>query len=417
MPRRTRRDALRLCGLGAGAALAGCLGDAENDDEPDDPMSIEEDPPEEPNEAEESPELVDATTVHLEPTLSAPDWYVESESTTAAVTVLDSEKRVREAIDLAARTGDRHDGATSLVASTDFETSVLLLVETVGPNTCYRSVDVSEVQVRGPLVLTLDDETSGNESASTSDDEALIRADTAAVDTCEDDAGDGGVGAGQALTFPAALVRVTVDGPVPDTAKVTVTDGWGQTSTVSASASGTPLNGATTVPGHVRPDGEPATIPAPLTCEDESFERHGQYVPEKRVEWGTATGEDGAPRFEMRVDRTSVRRGESVTVTMTNATDREQYTGIWRKYNLQVRTEAGWQDVRGAPDGGSIAYTDEAVVHEPGEGFEWTIEITPQGILDGPYGKDFAVCPGLPAGRYRFLFWEPAVAVAFDLRR
>jgi len=28
-----------------------------------------------------------------------------------------------------------------------------------------------------------------------------------------------------------------------------------------------------------------------------------------------------------------------------------------------------------------------------------------------------SVCPDLPPGRYRFVFWEPTVAVAFDVER
>lgn len=105
-----------------------------------------------------------------------------------------------------------------------------------------------------------------------------------------------------------------------------------------------------------------------------------------------------------------------MTVTLTSLGPGTGGTGNRNKYSLQVLTEAGWQDVRGSTDGEPLPYTDEAVRHEPGEGFRWTFDLTPEGVIAGHVHEDaLAVCPGLPAGRYRFVFWEPLVAVSFDL--
>jgi hypothetical protein len=81
-----------------------------------------------------------------------------------------------------------------------------------------------------------------------------------------------------------------------------------------------------------------------------------------------------------------------------------------------VRTENGWQDVRGSTEHERFAYTDEAVMHRPGEGFEWTFELTESGLV-ADHTHDLTVCPDLQTGRYRFVYFSPGVAVSFDLQR
>ncbi|MGM0605971.1 MAG: hypothetical protein ACQETB_09940 [Halobacteriota archaeon] len=64
-----------------------------------------------------------------------------------------------------------------------------------------------------------------------------------------------------------------------------------------------------------------------------------------------------------------------------------------------------------------MGYTDEAIGHRPGDGFEWSFEMTAARNLAGHVREErLTVCPTLPAGRYRFVHWQPAIAVAFDLR-
>lgn len=180
---------------------------------------------------------------------------------------------------------------------------------------------------------------------------------------------------------------------------------------------GTPID-PDSLPGYVRPEGDPEAVPADLDCEDEAFERHPQAFEEADLSWGEVDDaeHDEFGGFALRVNELSFERGEEVRVTLTNVSGEDRHTGNRHKYNFQVYTETGWRDVRGWSDGGSFGYTDEAVGHPPGEGFEWTFELTEAGVVAGhAHGDSIVVCPDLRAGRYRFAFWEPLVGVAFDL--
>lgn len=172
--------------------------------------------------------------------------------------------------------------------------------------------------------------------------------------------------------------------------------------------------------GHVRPNDDPQDVPSELECTDENFERRTGWVEEEALQWGNLTNEEGDAIFALRVDSLSVTRGESVTFTLTNVSGKEQGTGNTFKSNLDVFTDAGWQDPRGWVDGQPRPITDELRTWVPGERDELTFEMTEEGIVeDGYHSQDQLVtCPGLPAGRYRFATAAPDqgdVGVAFDL--
>lgn len=151
--------------------------------------------------------------------------------------------------------------------------------------------------------------------------------------------------------------------------------------------------------GHVRPDGDPETVPAALSCDDETFERHYRNYEESDVRWG-----DGE-RFSLRVDGRAFERGETVGISLRNASLWFEETGNRDKYYLELRTDAGWEEVRGWADGTPRPYNDDAVTHRPGAGFDWQIEMTADGVLDATtYGDRLRVCPALEAGRYRFVY-------------
>ena len=92
-----------------------------------------------------------------------------------------------------------------------------------------------------------------------------------------------------------------------------------------------------------------------------------------------------------------------------------QSVGNRGKYDLQVYTDAGWQEVR-ASRGGE---TDEGVLLSPGRGYRWTLEIreTDGDLTDRAGDERFPLRAGLPTGRYRFVYWtcDAPLAVAFDL--
>ncbi|ELZ34241.1 hypothetical protein [Halorubrum tebenquichense] len=94
--------------------------------------------------------------------------------------------------------------AREFLAATDFSESVVCYVESVGPTTCHDEVAFDGVGIEdGTLVAD------------------------ATVQGAEDE----DVACGEAVTYSAALLRVTSD-PLPETARLSVTDGWGETGTV-----------------------------------------------------------------------------------------------------------------------------------------------------------------------------------------
>jgi hypothetical protein len=376
MQRSDRRTALRIVGAGLGTSVAGCLSDGPGGTptDRDDTTSTGT-----PTATRHGGLAYDVTSFGT--SLGRPRWYGDDE-TAGHVQLFATEAAARGVLDLDEVGDDRRDGVESFVADTDFATERLLYVVSVGPDTCHGSIEVGSLSVEG--------------------EQLVGRA--RAVDTSDENEG-----CGDAITYPSALVRATFEGTPRDRVRFTVTDGWDQQTEVTGVAVATDPR---TLSGHVRPDADPV-VHDELVCDDPGFSRHGEGF-SARPPWGFSSDSWGA--FALRVDQQAVERGDDLAVSMTNVGALDGHAGNRHKYNLQVRTEAGWQDVRGTTDDDPVGYTDEAHVHSPGEGFEWTLTMTPDGLLEGHVHEDrLSVCPGLPAGRYRFVFWEPTVAVAFDL--
>lgn len=378
----TRRQVLEVASLGFGAVLAGCLSG-----------TLESDPGGSDGGDDDEVTVIEHDVVPLAVETDRPWWYDDDEPT-GYVDLFATGESVHERLPFGRVPEDRRDEVQQFVEATDFEVARLLYVASVGPNACYSEVAVSDLGVEADRIVG---SAAAIDSTADEDDEELACA--------------------QVVTFPSALVRVEFDGEPPNDASIEITDGWGDEAIVGATTGpATPID-PDELPGHVRPDGEPETVPDALICDEEPFERHGAWFDEDDLEWGEATDEEGRVRLALRVDELAYELGETVTVALTNVTNGRQYTGNRHKYNLQVRTEGGWQDVRGSTDeDGLLPYTDEAVVHEAGDGFEWSFELTEDGVVEDHVHEDtLAVCPDLGPGRYRFVFWEPAVAVAFDV--
>lgn len=391
MKRVSRRTLLTAGSVGA-LTLTGCL-DADTAEEGDPPGDDTDG---------SGDEDVTYDVFQLGPSLSRPDWAAGDAETVGAVTLLESERKVRTIA-----TVDEVDELEAWLEDTDFDESAVLLVETVGPNTCYDELEVSDVGV-SPVSV-------GDES----DAVAAITGTATAVDTSDET-----TVCGEAITYPSALVRVTGD-DLPPMAAFEITNGWGDTGDVDT------IGGAVdpdALPGYVRPPTDPQTVPDALDCEDDEFRRH--WSPDDDVAWGEVRDEDGGPALAMRVQNPQYdgddvtralkfERGDEVRVSMRNVSDEQVYTGNGNKYSLEVLTADGWTDVRGTTDDFGFEYTDEALGHAPGDGFEWTFELTADGVVGDHANADrLEVCPDLPAGRYRFAFWgalgDASLAVAFD---
>lgn len=377
----TRRKALLTTGALLG--LSGCLGDTsdgtdtdDTDDTGDGTGSDDGDNGDDDGDNGDDGGI-EYDVFQLGPSLPQPLWATV-EDATGFITLMEDEYDDIWMVE----NREERDGLQSWLDETDLQESAIVYVETAGPNTCYNRLDVSDVGI----------------------EDGRIVGRAQAVDTSGEDEM-----CGSAETHPSAFVRVTAD-DLPDDATFTVVDGWNESSTVSADGRyADPAN----LPGYVRPGGDPPKLEQ-LSCDDGNFQRLGSPDDD-----GVALGEAASDEdltFAMRVHTTQtvksgdegspqVGRGNEVRITLWNVSTDTQITGNRHKWNLQVLTIDGWQDVRGTLGDDVIVYDDIGIEHRPGEGFEWTFEMTEAGVVAGHSHEDrLEVCPDLQPGRYRFVY-------------
>jgi hypothetical protein len=372
-----RRSLLRTLGVGAGAAVAGCLGLGDDGDGNGNGTGT-------PTPGEDGIANVETLPFTVR---NDPGWYEDSVGYAA---VADSETRQRAIIGIFDPPGGHRDEIRSFLDGIDYGSERLVVVESVGPNSCHSRLDVENVRL----------------------EDGRLRADGTVADTSDENEACADV-----VTFPSTLLRVAFDGDPVDEVAVDVTDGWGEEGTVTATPDDSLGPDPDELPGYVRPDAEPDPV-APLDCDRENVGRHPQWADEADVQWGDFERDDEAV-LALRVEDLDYEYGDTARITLTNVADEPVATGNRHKYNLQVYTDDGWQDLRVKDEDDYFEYTDEAVEHPPGEGFEWAFELTEGGIVEGTYHDDAEVCPDLQSGRYRFAYFgvpgDGAAAVAFEL--
>lgn len=363
-----RRTVLRIAGTGAIGTFTGCLGRS--------------------GPGEDLSAGIAAVDTHpFAIRNDRPSW--DEAGAPGRLVLLDGEERAHELFDSYDLSEERADAIEEFTAEMAYDEERLLFVESVGPNACHDRLEVTNVRLA----------------------DGELGADAAVPDTSEED-----VGCAEVITYPSTLVRITFEKSPPDSARVEVTDGWDETATLSATVEDPIGLDVDSLEGSIRPDGDAEPI-ATLECDRADLERYPQAFDEDVLVWGNVE-RDGEPVLGLRVDDDEFDYGDTARIELTNVASETVQTGNRRKYNLQAYTEAGWRDVRVGD--GSSEYTDEGVGHAPGEGFEWTFELTEAGITDETGHRGAEVCPDLAAGRYRFVFWgviDGAVAVAFDLRK
>ncbi len=381
MTRLTRRTA--LCGIGTAAAttmLAGCVEEGDPDpgsgDEADDDGTSG------------GSAGTDTETHQIGRALSGPAWR-RGDRVGACVLIT-------EPSDAGWVFAEADDETEAFLEDTDFEESVLVYVESVGPTTCDSLIEFEGIDV---------------------DDGTLLGSATVAGTADDDEA----VACGEAITYSGALLRVTSD-PVPTALRLTVTDGWDESTELTGEEG---FRDPESLDGFVRPDGDPPGETAAFDCPDEGFERHPSIA--DGVNWGSGGSVGDEEGLEIRLvnpaydgddpdEALRLERGDGFHVEMTNVTSRDIGVGNHGKYNIEVNSERGWVDVRGGDDGTWFEYTDELVSTRPGETVEWSFTMTKEGLIEGgPHEDRLRVCPDLEPGRYRFVFWgADDLAVAFD---
>ena len=189
----TRRTALYGVAAAGSAALAGCTeagaptgGNGTDGDSGDG------------GDGGADPDELSVTVQQVGSALSGPSW---DRTERRGFCVL-----IAEAEDASWLLDDAPEEARAFVEETDFSESVLIYVESVGPDTCHDEI------VFDSIGMGVEDGT--------------FVADASVLGAESDD-----VACGEAITYSDALLRVRND-PLPTAARLTVTDGWGETGTV-----------------------------------------------------------------------------------------------------------------------------------------------------------------------------------------
>lgn len=158
----------------------------------------------------------------------------------------------------------------------------------------------------------------------------------------------------------------------------------------------------------IKPEGAPPDIPNYEYCTTGGRSQHPVFVDLGKVENGDY--ED----WELRISSTNIEVGNSFAIELKNTSSESiEFGNKWR-YNLQLYTEQGWQEVRWLKK--NIPYKDITKMIEPESGVRWEFYSSAAGIIaTHPYSNHMVVCPELPPGRYRFICGSFPIAVQFNI--
>jgi len=158
----------------------------------------------------------------------------------------------------------------------------------------------------------------------------------------------------------------------------------------------------------VVPESTPPSIPTNTHCSNKGKSMHYAFVDFGKVKQGDFES------WELRISETNISIGDSFSIEIQNTSSNTLEFGNRFKYNLQLYTENGWQEIRWLEK--SISYEDVTVSVEPDDGIRWNFYATPNGII-APHPKSdiMSICPELPPGRYRFICGYVPVSVQFNI--
>ena len=185
-----RRTALKAVGTGVFGMLAGCS--APGDD----------------GTSGEATAVTSGETTPFLTRSSLPEWYPDGDG---LVVLVGSDDRAEALLDSYDIPEDREATVRELLSGIDYGDERLLLVESVGPSACHDRLELSAFEL----------------------DDGTLRAEATVIDTATGD-----VDCAAVEQYPSALARVGFDGVPPEAASVRITDGRGDTATVSSERSG-----------------------------------------------------------------------------------------------------------------------------------------------------------------------------------
>ena len=179
-------DSFRRSLLATGAALlstipAGCLGDGPNDSERQSGAVAS----------------IEYEVTAFAATFSVPEWADPNRPSAGHLAAITSADRASDELDFDEVDDDRRDDVDAFVEETDFDSEFLLYVASEGPNSNYREMEITTLDVEDGVVVG-----------------------RAEIQTIDEKFAD------EAPMYPSILVRVTPDEGWPAGVELAITDGW-----------------------------------------------------------------------------------------------------------------------------------------------------------------------------------------------
>lgn len=110
--------------------------------------------------------------------------------------------------------------------------------------------------------------------------------------------------------------------------------------------------------------------------------------------------------FEISPGQQAVHPGHELTIKMRNTGDERRETGNRSTYDIQRRISGQWRSIFWRDPEENVIFDADAIAHEPGEGFTWTLQMTREALrheIENGQGT-LHVCSSIEPGLYRFVF-------------
>lgn len=175
----------------------------------------------------------------------------------------------------------------------------------------------------------------------------------------------------------------------------------------SEGPSSTPTDGSVGSPTSTAGDADPGTIDstgrepeATVDASCSSDRERSEIIPET-VEYDRYGG------FTLRASESTVTRGDSLVVNLTNEAGTELQTGNRSAYTIHRAVPDGWRSIFWKSTDPRPVVDADSIAHPPGDGYTWELTISRKGLtheIENGLGS-LAVCTPITPGTYRFLFW------------
>lgn len=108
--------------------------------------------------------------------------------------------------------------------------------------------------------------------------------------------------------------------------------------------------------------------------------------------------------FSLTSSKDSANLGGNISITLTNISEEEKTTSVKYYYDIHRQTNEEWKSIFWKKENTTVGINDKGIAHSPGEGFNWDLTLTQDGLAHQKEGNLLSVCSQIQPGIYRFVF-------------